>query len=321
MRATLLALATASFSLFAFSTASAQAVANGTFETWATRSMVEVPQSWTTVDEVFKGSFGILYSTVTTSKDASSHAGSFAAKMESKTDNFASALLGGPVPGGVVLGRVTPEEALDILDNQEVGSAGGLPFTTRAANLQFYYKLTGANATADSAYALVSLTRTVNGNSQTIAAGAVRLLPAAAYTLSNVPLQYRSSLTPDSIHIGFISGVAATRTVGTTLFVDDVVMTGVVAATKNPVLEASLTLYPNPSPNGEFRLASPSKPAVATAPYTITDATGHVVRTAEATPASLANGRPLELRGLPAGMYMLQLSTPEGPLTRKLLIP
>ncbi|WP_375434471.1 T9SS type A sorting domain-containing protein [uncultured Hymenobacter sp.] len=321
MKATLLALVTASFSLFASTTSSAQAVSNGTFETWVTRTGLEVPQSWTTVDEGIETSpFGSFYTTVTASKDLSSHAGTFAAKLETKNDPFVSMLFG-PIPGGLLLGNADFEAVADILDTRDISNIGGQPFTTRAANMQFYYRLTGASALPDSAYAIVALTRTVGGTTQTIASGSLRLLPAAAYALASVPLQYTSSLAPDSIHVAFASGLAGVRTVGTTLFVDDVVMTGVVAAAKNPALEASLTVYPNPSPNREFRLASPGNLTVATASYTITDATGHVVRTAAAVPAGLANGRPLELRGLPAGVYMLQLRTPEGLLTRKLLVP
>ncbi|UOQ65146.1 T9SS type A sorting domain-containing protein [Hymenobacter volaticus] len=219
------------------------------------------------------------------------------------------------------MGTASYNSVTDILADRDISEIGGLPFTNRAANMQFYYKLTGDNALPDSAYAIVALTRTTGGTTQTIASGSLRLLPATAYTLATVPLRYTSALTPDSIHIGFASGLADVRHEGTTLFIDDVTMTGLVSATKNPVLEASLNVYPNPSSNSEFRLASPTKPSVATAPYTITDATGHVVRTSAAVPASLANGRPLELRGLPAGVYMLQLHTPEGVLTRKLLIP
>jgi hypothetical protein len=323
MKTTLLALAATAASLLT-TAASAQVatVPNGTFDTWTTRTALEVPVSWTTVDEAIKSNpiFGSIYNTVTTSKDAASRSGAFAAKMESKTDFFVSLALGGPVPGGAVLGSVSAEDALVLITTRNINSAGGLPFTTRAASLQFYYKLTGTNALADSACALISLTRTVEGVVQTVASGGVRLNPASTYTLSTIPLLYTSSLAPDSVHIGFVSGLGKVRTVGTILTVDDVTMNGVVASTQSPALAAALTVYPNPSASGEFRLASPSRPAVATAPYNITDATGRVVRAATAAPASLAAGRPLELKGLPAGVYLLNLSTPEGPLTRKLMV-
>ena len=319
MKATLRKLA-AALALLVPTSASAQAIPNGTFDTWVNRTRLEVPQDWTTVDEGIEGSpFGLLYNTVTTSKDATSRTGAFAAKMESKSDAFLSSY--GPIPGGVLLGSANFADVLGVINSRDISNIGGLPFTTRAANMQFYYKLTGTNAAADLAYAIVALTRTVGGTVQTIATGELRIPPAATYTLANVPLAYTSSATPDSIHIVLVSGTATVRTVGTTLSVDDLVMTGTVASTQNPALAAALTVYPNPSASGKFQLASPSRPSVATAPYSVTDATGRVVRTAAAAPAGLASGRPLELQGLPAGVYLLHLNTPEGALTHKLLIP
>lgn len=324
MKTTLLALAATAASLLTASTTSAQVatVPGGNFDTWITRNSLEVPQNWTTIDEALKlglGPLGGLYNTVTVTKDAGSRTGAFAAKMETKLDPFIGTLLG-PVPGGVILGSINATDLDVVVEDRDISTAGGLPFTTRAASMQFYYKLTGTNALADSAFALVSLTRTVNGTVQTIATGEVRLQPATAYTLNTLPLTYRSSLTPDSVHIAFVSGLAVAPTAGTILTVDDVTMNGVVASTQNPALAAALTVYPNPSASGEFRLASLSNPAVATAPYSITDATGRVVRSAVAAPASLAAGRPLELNGLPAGVYLLNLRTPEGPVTRKLML-
>lgn len=320
MKANLLKLATA-LALLIPTAALAQAVPNGTFETWVSRTGLEVPQSWTTVDEGIKGSpFGGAYTTVTTSKDADSRTGALAAKMESKSNVFLSPSFG-IIPGGVLLGSASYTDILNIIRTRDISSVGGLPFTTRAANMQFYYKLTGPEALADSAYAIVTLTRTVGSNVQTIATGALRILPVATYTSATVPLTYSSSATPDAIHVAFVSGIAAVRHTGTILFVDDAVMTGTVASTQNPALAAALTVYPNPSASGEFQLASPSRPSVATAPYSVTDATGRVVRTAAAAPTSLASGRALELQGLPAGVYLLHLNTPEGLLTRKLMLP
>ncbi|QNP54097.1 T9SS type A sorting domain-containing protein [Hymenobacter qilianensis] len=85
-------------------------------------------------------------------------------------------------------------------------------------------------------------------------------------------------------------------------------------------MDAALVVYPNPSSNGDFSLASLQKPGVATAPFTISDAAGRIVQRQGAAPISAANGRLISLRGQPAGVYLLRLSTPEGTLTRKLLI-
>ncbi|MBD2714916.1 T9SS type A sorting domain-containing protein [Microvirga sp. STR05] len=310
----------AALSLLTATTVSAQTttVPNGTLDTWITRSTLEVPQSWSTIDEAIKTVpvFGGLYTSVTTAKDAGSRTGAFAARMETKLDPFLGSLIG-PVPGGIVLGSVDAT-AIDIAGSRDVSAVGGLPFTTRAASMQFYYKLTGANALADSAYALVSLTRTVGGNVQTIASGSLRLLPEASYSLGTIPLQYASSLAPDSIHIAFASGFSVAPTVGTVLVVDDVVMSGTVAATRNTQLTASLQAYPNPSASGLFTLAAVGHDNVlATASLTVLDALGRVVLQ---QPAARTSGpRTLDLQAQPAGLYTLRLDTPDGFAVQKLM--
>ena len=320
MKTTLRTLAAAVVALLTTTAASAQvtAVPNGTLETWVTRTALEVPQDWSTIDEAIKlflGPLGGLYTSVTVSKDASSHAGAFAAKMEVKLDPLL-----GPVPGGAVLGGIT-EDAIDaISDDRDISNVGGLPFTTRAANMQFYYKLTGTNALADSAFAIVSLTRTVNGTVQTVASGELRLQPAAAYALGTVPLQYQSSLAPDSIHIAFASGLSVAPTAGTTLFVDDVTMNGLVASTRDAQLTAALSVYPNPSTSGVYTLAARGREQeLASASLTVSDMLG---RTVLAQPATRSvQPRALDLSAQPAGVYTLRLDTPGGYVVQKLLKP
>ncbi|WBA43802.1 T9SS type A sorting domain-containing protein [Hymenobacter canadensis] len=300
---TLLPLAAGVLALFSTSGAMAQqAIPNGTLETWAQRGLSESPQSWLTLDDVIAEILGPLpFSTNTTVKSTDRRSGSFAAKLETQNfqDNF---------PGFLVLGtRIGNSNTL----------GGGIPYTGRPANLQFYYKMTGP--ASDSAGVQVALFKTVNGNPEVVADAFQILAPQAGYTLVTLPLTYRRADTPDTLQITFASGLAENITTGTALFIDDVSMTGTVQAARNPALDAALTVYPNPSPNGEFRLSSVANPAVATAPYTISDAAGRIVRTATAAPLSIAGGRPVELRGLPAGVYLLQLNTPDGPVTRKLI--
>ncbi|MBC8082422.1 MAG: T9SS type A sorting domain-containing protein [Hymenobacter sp.] len=316
MQTTVRILAQVVFALLLPVAAMAQAVPNGNMENWAVRAGSESPVNWLTADDVAATAAGFPVQFNTTIKAPDARGGSFAARLENK-----AVPLFGVAPGLLILGsRITGGDG---------DFPAGLPYTGRPARMEFYYKLAGTAAAlaADSAAAFIVLTRTVNGQQQVIAAGETYLLtPAASYALSTVPLRYASNLAPDSLQIIFASALSENAfsgvvSAGTALTIDDIALTGTVAAARNPALEAALTVYPNPSPNREFRLASPGNPAVATAPYTITDATGHVVRTATASSISLASGRPLELRGLPAGVYLLQLRTPDGPLSRKLLIP
>jgi hypothetical protein len=140
------------------------------------------------------------------------------------------------------------------------------------------------------------------------------------YTRINLPITYTSTEVPDALRIYFVAGTGASPSTTASLFVDDITLPLTVTSSRNPQLDAALVLYPNPSSNGDFSLASLQKPGVATAPFTITDAAGRVVQRQGAAPASAASGRLISLHGQPAGVYLLRLDTREGTVTRKLLI-
>jgi len=302
--------------------ASAQAIPNGTLDAWATRNNVEAPTNWLNTDEAIAATpvgaiLRIQTGTVTKSTDFQQ--GTFAARLESKT--VVVPLLGSlVVPGLLALGNQPSAKST---------YPGGLPFTSRPASMQFYYKLTGANAVADKATAGVQLTRTVEGKQEPIAVGVLFFTTTADnYTLATVPLTYTSSATPDSIHIAFASGTngvsietvppSSSLTAGTTLFIDNVTMVGVTTPNRTAVAARDLSVYPNPSTSGVFELHT-DEPALRAAPYAVLDLTGRVVRTATAaTPTSTP--RTIDLRGQAAGLYTLRLTTPNGAVVQKLVV-
>jgi len=304
--------------LTASTTHAQQAVANGTLETWATRNGGDVPTQWLTTDDAVQQVLSGLPATGAVTKSTDRHAGSFAAKLT--TAQTLISLVPGVVAIGTKLGNFIGGTSFDAL--------GGLPYTSRAARMQFYYKFTGTIATpADRPVASVSLTRTVGGVRQTVASGSVYLTPAATYTLGDLPLTYTAGTTPDSIHIAFSSadynvGIAGFNsfTAGNTLFVDDIVMVGTVTATRDPQLQAAVSVYPNPSTNGRFTLAAAKEASLLTGAYTVTDALGRVVAQQAAAPANATGSRPVDLRTQPAGVYSLRLDTPRGPVVQQLLI-
>lgn len=293
-------------SVFSFGAAQAQAVSNLDLETWSTRSTsvstgVEAPANWITDDDLVSqdagqqlpASFGTLV------KTTDSHSGSYAAKLITDASGFASYFVLGPRAA-----------------TNSTNSIGGVPFTGRPAQLQFYYKLAGANAVADSAYVQLELTATVNGTSQTVGYVAQVLTnPATTYTLASFPVTYLSTATPDSVHLMFISGVAQNLTTGSTVYIDDIDLGLVPTATRNAALNAAVTASPNPSPDGRYVLNATTT-GLLNSPLTVLDATGRVVRHEAATAA--AASRILDLSELPGGIYTLQLMTPQGLLTRKL---
>lgn len=295
-----------------FATAHGQAVANGDFETWAARNGVDAPTGWLTTDDILAALLG-PFSTGTYTKVTDAHGGTYAVRLESKATRL------GVLPGALVLGSQLGNLALP----------GGLPFASRPATLQFYYKLSGPqpSVASDGAFAQVALTRRVNDSTQVIATGTqVFNTPTTGYVLAQVPLTYTSNAQPDSVRLVFGSGLvtatgmsATGGTAGTVFQLDDVsfVGTATVTASRHAALSAALSVAPNPSPDGRYLLSGP--PALLAGPLAVVDLTGRVVYR-EAAVAAGAATRSLSLMGLAAGLYTLQLTAGPNLLTHKLLV-
>ncbi|WP_426061906.1 T9SS type A sorting domain-containing protein [Hymenobacter sp. B1770] len=291
--------------------AQGQTFSNSNLDTWATRTTsvipgVDAPTNWQTTDDLVSVIVEqrLPSSTGTVTKASTPRSGPFAAQLQ--TRNVGT----GRVPGFLILGT-----------NLNGGNdlPGGMPFTARPTSLQFYYQLSGPQALADSAGVLVQLTRTVNGSSVVVAQAAY-LIPALAttYTLATVPLTYRSALAPDSVSMVLSSGFADNITNGTTLLVDDIAFVGgTVTATRDAALAATISVFPNPSPNGRYVLNA-SEPALLAAPLTVLDATGRVVRR-EPSPGA-GTTRTLDLSELAKGVYTVQLATAKGLIAKRIVV-
>jgi hypothetical protein len=292
----------------ALSTQAQQAVLQGTLENWAPRPpAAQAPTGWLTTDDLVEALAGVRIPTGAVTRSTASRSGMYAAQLTTTT-----VPLLGAVPGAIVLGtRFNLSSDFDI--------PAGMPYTSRAARLEFYYTLTGPAVATDSALALVQLTRTVGGAQQVIAEGERYLLTAApTYTLGSVPLQYRSNAQPDSLRLLFLSGNSNNLTPGTTLTVDDVTMVGLVTATRDAVADAALSVFPTTSPDGRFALTAPTQPGLLNGALRVTDAVGRVVLTQAATAA--AGTRTVDLHSQAPGVYLLRLETATGPLTRKVVV-
>jgi hypothetical protein len=296
--------------------ATAQTIPNGDFERWASPGGApEAPTGWLTTDFIL-GYFsslppGSYLNTGTVAKGSEVHGGSFAAKISTLS---LPTTTGGTVlhPGWLVLGaRPSPYEYAGLPN-------AGAPCTTRPTQLQFYYKLTGP--AADSASAVVYVTRTVSGLPTVLGGGFQYLKPTTGYTLLTMPLEYSSADVPDSVHIQLSSGDARVITAGTTLLVDDFALINPTLAMRAGAATQDLVaVAPNPNPAGRFVLSSPAQPDLAAAPLAVFDVTGRLVQRqpAQAMPGA---GRTLDLSGLPLGIYTLRLDTKQGSITRQLVV-
>ena len=288
-------------------TASGQAISNSSFETWAVRTGIEAPTNWLTSDDLYplriQGFTRTNTGTVTKSTDA--HSSPYAASLK----NVAIGNFG--YSGSIYLG--TRFDAINFL--------GGIPYASRPAQLQFYYKYTGP--ATDSADAIVLLTNTLQGETNFLGVGAMLLSPTnGSYVQMTVPISYdpNSSALPDSVRLFFESSIAHRLTIGATLLIDDVALTNSALAVRaDASIQNQLTVAPNPSPAGRFQLSAPNEPALASAPYTVLDVTGRVVAK-QAALAVPSPTRELDLSNLTAGIYMLRLDTKQGVVVRQLSI-
>ncbi|WP_159452047.1 T9SS type A sorting domain-containing protein [Hymenobacter roseosalivarius] len=315
MKASLLSLALLGGICWSGAAVAQTTLANGTLETWNRENGPEGPVQWITSDQIAANLF-IAVNGVT--KSTESRTGAFAARLSFR--NVTIPILGTfPVPALLLLGTKVPEISPTNLPRTQEDIVrlrpGGIPFTARPTSLQFWYKYTGVAADAGQAAVVLSKEGQAIGQAGITLNGGIN-----TYTLINLPITYGSAVMPDTLRIVFTAGTNQTPSTTAALFIDDVTVPLTVTADRNPQLEAALVVYPNPSSNGDFSLASLQKPGVATAPFTISDATGRVVLRQGAAPTSAASGRLISLRGQPAGVYLLRLSTTEGTLTRKLVI-
>lgn len=89
------------------------------------------------------------------------------------------------------------------------------------------------------------------------------------------------------------------------------VMTGIVTAVASPQVAAAYSIYPNPSTDGQVQVQGKYRRA------RVLDALGRVAWHQPADQTGAAN---LDLRQLPAGLYIVELTLPDGLLVNKRLV-
>lgn len=293
----------------------AQGLTNLNLENWVTRGGVERPVNWLTTDDneaYYNQQPSGTYNLGLVTKTTDAHGGTYAAKLT--TNNATAGTQTGAYPGVLILGaQLNRYNALGT-------NAGGAPLAAKPASMTFYYKSTVP--AADSAIAIVYLSKNTNGVPTVLALGYQVLQPAASYTAATVPISYSTTntATPDSVHIVFESAFADYVTLGSVLQVDDISFAGVTLATRADAdVQDRLTVSPNPSAGGRFVIASPVQPELAAAPLEVLDLAGRAVLR-QAAQSSPSGSRELDLSSLSAGLYLLRLDTRQGTVMRQLTV-
>ena len=205
-----------------------QQINNGNFSSWTAGT----PTGWTTGHSSLSASHDEVQDTTNT------YLGSPSIKM---TTGTLPAPANMPYPGFVHYGASAYDNSIQ--DFVLMGSA----LSYKPDTLEFAYKYTPSGS--DSASVFMNLYKGNIGNIVGIIN--MQLAASATFKLVKIPVQYYSSLTPDSMNLTFYSGDMITPQIGSALNVTDVKLvyrSGAHTASVNQTeLNNQILVYPNPS--------------------------------------------------------------------------
>lgn len=208
---------------------------NGGFEDWTTEFSYENPDHWQTFNFL---SLLIPANPLSAFKaiGIDKHSGNYALKLKTVfLNNKPSEIVIGDSAGAIFTGKI---------NYSPPSRTYGFPYTGRPENLEFWFKY--APIGTDAAGAGIMLLKWNGSGHDTIATAAVVLLATSTYTLSQAPLEYNSTELPDTAIIVFTaSNDSNLARVGSTLFIDDVLLTGWVGIDQ-PELNCKVKIFPNP---------------------------------------------------------------------------
>lgn len=215
---------------------SGKAQPNGGFENWSTVYSILEPDGWQTLNFVSLNPPNPLSAFRVTGIDK--HTGNYALKLKTvyfDNNPFPSEI--GDSAGAAYTGKITISP---------FAYKYGFPYTGRPEKLEFWAKYTPVGS--DTAGALVILKRWDGTMSDTIAIGGVNINTTTGYAPFSANLVYYSNELPDSAVIGF----AASKTpmlarLNSTVYVDDVILTGWVGINQYDKKTDLVKLFPNPA--------------------------------------------------------------------------
>jgi hypothetical protein len=248
-------------------------IVNGGFEQWTSLLTMQDPTGWNSSNLL--ALFSGDSASVTKSRDA--HWGQYAAKL---TPRYSS--LGDDTLPAILIGQ--------------------FPITSRPAGLRFMYKF--KPGTGDSAIVSAELYKGSTDSSENLVGELTWIYGGTnnTYTPGQANFEYYDSRTPDTLVVTIIVGQEEGSRESSTFLIDDITTTAFPASVRkaDPV---TINVYPNPG-NGVFMLEGMAPGKALAKVY---DLNGRLVRNAE------VNNSRIDLNGMQAGCYLLQVET-EGEL-------
>jgi hypothetical protein len=262
-----------------------QALPNAGFEAWTHTSFpsYDTPNSWDNLNPS-TSSLGV-FTCIKATAAADVHSGSAAVKLITKS------VFGQTANGIVTTGTINTT-------TQTIG--GGIPYTGRPDSIAGYFKYTSVSG--DNGFVELQLLGS-GGDTDTV--GYVRFVTPSStvgsYTRFSKPVIYRSSNpVVKSIWICSSSKDAVTHFVGSTLFVDDLLLVTNPATGINESSKLEITVGPNPASNF-IQIKNPSAKKDILKLY---DVTGRKI--AQHSIENTVNT--IDVSTLPAGIYMYAIT-------------
>lgn len=278
--------------LFSSALLQAQTIDNGSFEKWTSFGNYSEPDDWNSSNQ----ETGDIPGGVAVLPVSNAYAGALAAQVRT-------------VSIGIV-----PAPFAGILTNGSYDTLGvnGPAINYKPQKLTGYYKFSGvAN---DSALVVLYLNKysSVLGRDEVVA-GATMKLPAAAtwtYFEGTVLNAFQNAPDPESFVIVMVSTKDASNPLEGDLRIDGLEFSGV-SSVNDPVLDAKLKVYPNPTTE---RIAVSMGAGYAIAELTVYNGIGQV---ALQQVVDGNNNAVLNVQSLPVGLHVLQIKLTDGSLLNR----
>ena len=216
------------FSFLSTALLHAQVIDNGGFETWTTGANYSEPDGWLTSNQ----ETGNISGGVAVLADSAAYSGTLAAQVRT-----------------VYIG-IAPAPYAGILTNGSYDTLGvsGPAINYKPQKLTGYYKYSSSDG--DSALVVLFLNKysTVLGKDETVASATIKLPAAATWTYfeGTVFDAFQAAPDPESFAIVILSTKDVANPLDGDLHIDALEFSGV-SSVNDPVLDAELDVYPNPT--------------------------------------------------------------------------